>query len=177
MRSQTPPAAARSFAPMLRPRIRAAGALCLLTGWIAGCSATPTAQRPDAALIAEQRAEAAIGSWTLDTGAPGVSPEPVASTITISPGVFDRITLVETGDRQIEVAESGRWTASDSGFMLLDPDLVTLVITEPGDVSVESYEANDDSESSARLRLVGDRLVLEMLLAGEPVARYAYRRE
>mgnify|MGYP001028438780 CR=1 FL=1 len=154
-----------------------AAVLCL--SLLTGCSGTQRVSSPGqhASDVPGSIADDVIGSWTLAAEAPGVKPRPLASTMTIAPGVFDRVTLVENGGRQIEVAESGRWTASAAGEMLLDPDLVTLVITEPGDISVETYEAQDDSDSSARLRLGGDRLVLEMLLAGEPVARYAYRRE
>lgn len=149
-----------------------------LVAHVAGCASVPSAEHPaPASACVDALREQALGSWTLDTRDPSVSPSPVWSTMTISPEVFDRITLVENGDRQIEVAESGRWSASPAGFVMLDPEMVTLVITEPGDISVETYEADDASASSARLRVVGDRLVLEMLLRGEPVARYAYRRE
>ncbi|MEM8757820.1 MAG: hypothetical protein AAGF47_08565 [Planctomycetota bacterium] len=128
----------------------------------------------------------AVGSWTLDDPRDThANWAPIESSLIVSDGGFDRVTLIDSGDRRIEVSESGRWTPAPGGMLSLSLDNVLLVITERGDVSVESYrpgergpgEEGDPGSASARLRLVGDRLILEMLNAGKPETRFAYRRD
>ncbi|MEM9166480.1 MAG: hypothetical protein AAGB48_05590 [Planctomycetota bacterium] len=133
----------------------------------AGCSSDPMSPRLTVA-------DLALGSWTLIESGGG---EPaLASSMTITAEGFDRVTSLTSSDRLVEVAEQGSWSRVAGGHLELMPETTMLVITEPGDVSVESFESDRDSGSSARLRIVGDRLVLEMLMAGEPIARFAYSR-
>ena len=135
-----------------------------------GCSiATPTAAIDS---------RATLGEWTIaqpgDEFGEGV--RVTDATISVTEHGFDRVTTIERDHRRIEVGESGSWTV-DGASLALVPETVTVIVTQPGDVSAETFEPENTGEAAARLSLIGDRLVLEMLESGQPVGRIAYHRE
>lgn len=97
------------------------------------------------------------------------------STIRLTEDGFDRVTVMERDARLIEVGESGTW-AVQGQTLALSPETVTVIVTQPGDVSAQTFEPDRMPQPPARLSMVGDRLVLEMLESGETVGRIAYRR-
>ena len=121
---------------------------------------------------------ATLGNWTIAEpgGRFGEGVSITGATISVTETGFDRITTIERDQRRIEVGESGSWIV-DGPSLALTPESVTVIVTQPGDVSAETFEPESTGEAAARLSLVGDRLVLEMLEAGRPVGRIAYRRE
>ncbi|MEL6499617.1 MAG: hypothetical protein AAF937_11615 [Planctomycetota bacterium] len=136
---------------------------------LGGCSiATP---------IAAIDSRATLGEWTIaqpgDEFGEGV--RVTDATIRVTEQGFDRVTTIERDQRRVEVGESGSWTI-DGASLALVPETVTVIVTQPGDVSAETFEP-ENTEAAARLSLIGDRLVLEMLESGQPVGRIAYLRE
>lgn len=121
---------------------------------------------------------ATLGEWTIaDPGSEfGEGVRVTGATISVTDEGFDRVTTIERDQRRIEVGESGSW-AVDGASLALRPETVTVIVTQPGDVSAETFEPESTGDAAARLSLVGDRLVLEMLESGQTVGRIAYRRE
>lgn len=134
-----------------------------------GCAAVP---------IAPIDSRATLGEWIIadPAGRFGEGVRVTDATISVTEQGFDRVTTIERDQRRIEVGESGSWIV-DGSTLALTPETVTVIVTQPGDVSAETFEPEKTGEAAARLSLVGDRLVLEMLEAGRPVGRIAYRRE
>lgn len=146
-------------------RVKRPLAIILVLALAAGCSSRPESGDP----------LAAVGAWTL-ADVPLGDGAPKASTLLVSASGFDRVTLVEEPGRTIEIGETGSWTHR-GGALWLEPESVTVAVTEAGDVRFDSFAVSDEPGSEASLQLVGDRLVLELLEAGRSVGRYAYRRE
>lgn len=163
------------------------GARAILVGasaaalFLGGCSANRIAHTP-AQSSAPIDSSATLGQWTIAD--PIVDPEAgfgegvrvTGATLSVTSEGFDRITTIERGQRRIEVGETGSWIAQGA-TLALTPEVVTVIVTQPGDVSAETFEPESTGDAAARLSLVGDRLVLEMLEQGQPVGRIAYRRE
>jgi hypothetical protein len=146
-------------------RVRRPLAIISVLVLLAGCSSRPEPVDPLSAL----------GAWTLaEPSSRGGAPK--TSTLLVSESGFDRVTLVEEPGRTIEIGETGSWTRR-GGALWLEPESVTVAVTEAGDVRFDSFSVSDEPGSEASLQLVGDRLVLELLEAGRSVGRYAYRRE
>lgn len=118
-----------------------------------------------------------MGNWVIAdrSGTFDGGVELADSTISVTETGFDRITRIQRENRLIEVGESGSWSVEGPGLSLR-PETVTVIVTRPGDVTAETFEPENDT-ATATLTLVGDRLVLEMLEAGRPVGRIAYRRD
>jgi hypothetical protein len=147
-----------------------------------GCAGAPLAGHDPAEVGTVPFGSGAFGSWTIDE--PGRRFErgltPSASTLVITDTGFDRVTVIEEPERTIEVGESGSWRLGGGdlrGALLLTPETVTVAVAEGADVRLRTFQPEVGSTHTAALRLVGDRLVLELLEAGRPVGRIAYRRE
>ncbi len=154
----------RALTPPLA--VAAAAMLALLLG---GCASRPAAPIDS---------RATLGEWTIADAAAGFGAgvRVTDATISVTERGFDRVTTIERDERRIEVGETGSWRVEGASLTLV-PETVTVIVTQPGDVSAETFEPENTGDAAARLSLVGDRLVLEMLESGQTVGRIAYRRE
>lgn len=149
-----------------------AGLIAAGSGLAGGCgSAARVVQTPI-------DSQATLGEWTIADGSVrfGEGVRVTDATLSITAEGFDRITTIERDTRRIEVGETGSWFV-DGSSLGLRPESVTVIITQPGDVSAETFEPESTGDAAARLSFVGDRLILEMLEAGQAVGRIAYRRD